>query len=166
MDFVLACSLVALPVLGTFAYAGVRGAPWVPTFAADVVRIRRVAALQPGERFFDLGCGDGRIVRAAADAGAHATGFECSLLPYVLAKFRVGRHGAVRFADFWSANLSDADVVYCYLMPKIYPKLKAKLERECRPGTRIILHVWPMSGWTPMMVDTVPGHPNVFLYQR
>ncbi|MBI4434708.1 hypothetical protein HY635_02735 [Candidatus Uhrbacteria bacterium] len=162
MDFVLL--LILIPVLATFAYAGMRGAPWVPTWRRDVERFLKLAQLQPGERFYDLGCGDGRLVRAAADAGAIATGFECSLLPYFLAKPRVGRRGSVRYNDFWGVNLSDADVVYCFLMPKVYPKLKEKLERECKPGTRVILYVWHMAGWTAEATDDTLGAPKLHRY--
>ncbi len=156
--------IILLPILATFAYAGVRGAPWVPTWRRDVERFLKLARLKQGDRFYDLGCGDGRLVRAAADAGAIATGFECSLLPYVLAKLRVGRRGSVRYNDFWNVNLSDADVVYCFLMPKVYTKLKAKIELECRSGTRIILYVWPMEGWTVDERDDTVGAPKLHRY--
>ncbi|MBI4449483.1 hypothetical protein HY634_00305 [Candidatus Uhrbacteria bacterium] len=162
MDFVLVLVLVLVPILATFAYASVRGAPWVPTWRRDVERFLKLAQLKPGERFYDLGCGDGRLVRAAADVGAIATGFECSLLPYLLAKFRVGRRGSVRYADFWNADLSDANVVYCFLMPKVYPKLKEKLERGCRSGTRVILYVWPMKGWEIDAVSTASERPKLY----
>lgn len=165
MDALMVAALIALPVLGTFAYAGIRGAPWVPTFANDVDRFRSLAQITKGERFYDLGCGDGRIVRAAAGDGAIAIGFECSLLPYLLAKFRVGRRGRVCFADFWNVNLSDANVVYCYLMPKVYPRLRAKLERELRPGARVILYVWPMEGWSPMAEHRQERYPPMFAYR-
>lgn len=162
MDATLVVAIIALPVLATFAYAGVRGAPWVPTWGKDVERFLRLAQIKSGERFYDLGCGDGRLVRAAADAGAIATGFECSLLPYVLAILRVGRRGSVRYADLWHVSLADADVVYCFLMPQVYPRLKEKLERECRPGTRVILYVWPMAGWAVDGVEQGVRSPKLY----
>jgi len=162
MDVWFFAAILVLPILATFAYAGVRGAPWVPTWRRDVERCVKLAQLRSGERFYDLGCGDGRLVRTAADAGAIAIGFECSLLPYVLAKLRVGRRGSVRYADLWNADLSDADVVYCFLLPKVYPKLREKLERECRPGTRVILYVWPMEGWTVDAVSVAKGRPKLY----
>lgn len=164
MDVGLVVAISILPILATFAYAGVSGAPWVPTWRRDVERFLKLAQLQPDERFYDLGCGDGRLVRAAADAGAIATGFECSLLPYILAKLRVGRRGSIRYADLWDADLKDANVVYCFLLPKVYPKLKERIERECRTGTRIILYVWPMEGWTVDAMDDTVGAPKLYRY--
>lgn len=161
MDVPLILALIFIPILATFAYASISGAPWVPTWRRDVNRFLRLAQLRPGERFYDLGCGDGRLVRAAANAGATATGFECSILPYVLARIRCGS-ARVHYRDFWNANLSDADVVYCFLMPKVYPKLKLKLERECRAGTRVILYVWPMAGWAVDAMDVAPRQPKLY----
>lgn len=164
MDLMTIVLLAVFPILGTFAYAGLRGAPWVPTRQASLASFQRLARLQPGERFYDFGCGDGRLVRLAAHAGARATGFELSLLPYVLAKIRVGRRGDVRFRDFWKQDCSDADCVYAFLVPDQYPKLKEKCERELRPGARICLYVWPMEGWEPTAVETIPSYPPLYQY--
>jgi SAM-dependent methyltransferase len=164
MDGVLILVLVLVPILATFAYASVSGAPWVPTWRRDVERFLKLAQLKPGERFYDLGCGDGRLVTAAARAGATAVGYECSILPYILARLRCAfqRSACILYRDFWNADLSDADVVYCFLMPAVYPRLKAKLERECKSGTRVILYVWPMKGWAVDTMDVTPGQPKLY----
>ncbi|MDO8463468.1 MAG: hypothetical protein Q7S96_04345 [bacterium] len=164
MDPILVGALLLLPIVGTFSYGALSAAPWVPMHARDVARFHRMAQLRPGERFYDLGCGDGRLVRAAAAAGAHATGFEVSLLPYLIARIRGRRRGVVRYRDFWRQDLSDADVIYVFLMPKVYRTLRRKLERECRPGTRVILYVWPMDGWQHDLVDTSAGSPKLYRY--
>ena len=167
MDFLLAIVLIALVVLVTFIYAGFRGAPWVPTKKGDVERFLRLAKLKPDAVLYDLGCGDGRIVRAAATAGARATGFEVSILPYLMARIRlIGSRARVRLRDFWFVNLHDADVIYFFLMPAITEKMKTKLERELKTGAKIISYVWPIDGWTPVTVDSVPRSPNLYVYQR
>ena len=159
---------VTLLILGTFVYASLRAAPWVPIWSSDVQRFLRLAGVRPGQRVVDLGCGDGRVVAAAARAGADATGYEVCLVPYLLAlwRTRLGRLGHVRFRDFWVVNLREADVVYVFLMSKVYPKLQAKLERELKPGAKVVTYVWGLPGWTPVRVDTTPGRPKLFLYQR
>ena len=158
-------------LLLTFAYAGWRGAPWVPTRKRDVERFLKLAEIKPGQKMYDLGCGDGRLVCAAAKAGAKTQGFELSLFPYVLANIRrlFQKDRArikISFRDVWYSNLSDADVVYFFLMPKVYPKLKQKFEKELKSGAKIIAYVWPIDGWTPLKVDTLSQHPNLYLYQR
>lgn len=159
---------IILLFLFTFVYASLRAAPWVPMHASDVERFLQLAQVRPGERVYDIGCGDGRVVRAAARAGAHATGFEVSLLPYLLAQadiaFYKNHNARVLYKDFWYADVRDADVVYFFLMPKIYPKLKEKLERELKPGARVIAYVWPIPDWTPHAVNRLPGKPSLYLY--
>ncbi len=162
--------IIALAFLFTFVYASLRAAPWVPMHGKDIERLLGVADLQPGHIFYDLGCGDARAVCAAARAGARATGFEVSLFPYLLARVRIARGknllARVRYKDFWHANLREADVVYFFLMPKIYPKLKEKFERELKPGAKIIAYVWPIQGLTPTAVDRVSGRPSLYVYTR
>lgn len=159
--------VITLLALGTFVYASLRAAPWVPIWSSDVQRFLRLAEVRAGQRVVDLGCGDGRVVAAAARAGARSVGYEVSLVPYLLAlaRTRFGRHGQVRYRDLWMADLRDADVVYVFLMQKIYPKLQRKLERELKPGARVVTYVWGLPDWTPSRVDTAPNHPKLFLYQ-
>lgn len=155
----------------TFAYAGLRGAPWVPTRKKDVARFLKLAQIMPGQKMYDLGCGDGRLICAAAKAGAKAQGYELSLFPYLLANirriFQKDRSKIkITYKDIWYSNLGDADIVYFFLMPKVYPKLKQKLENELENGAKVIAYVWPIEGWEPVKVDVVKGYPNIYLYQR
>lgn len=162
--------LILLIFLFTFIYASMRAAPWVPMHGKDVERVIKLADIKPWMRMYDLGCGDARVVCAAARAGAHATGFEVSLLPYLIAHvccaLQKNKNARIRFRDFWRADLRGADVVYFFLMPKIYPKLKEKLERELKPGAKVIAYVWPMHGWTPTAVDRISGRPTLYVYTR
>jgi len=153
----------------TFAWAGYRGAPWVPTWGSDVKRFLKLADIKRGERVYDLGCGDGRLVASASKAGGRAVGFEISLFPYFIAKIRGfflrSIDYTIRYKDFWGADLRDANVVYFFLMPKIYPKLKEKLERELKKGTRVIAYVWPIEGWEPIKIDKLYKKSTIYLYK-
>lgn len=164
--------LLAAAVIVTAGYAGYRAAPWVPTWKTDVRRFLALAEPAPGKRFVDLGCGDGRLVFAAARAGAEATGYEISLLPYAIALVRrallpadVRRRAHIRYRDFWSADLRDADILYTFLMPEHKERLRKKFETELRPGTIVITYVWPLDGWTPVATDTEPGRLKLFKYR-
>ncbi len=154
----------------TYAFAGRQGAPWVPTRGQDVERFLKLAEVKPGQKMFDLGCGDGRLVRAAAQAGAEAEGLEISLLPFFLAniyRWRLVEKNRIKFSfqSLWKKNFSDADLVYLFLTPHIYPQLKQKLEKELKPGTKIIAYVWPIIGWDPLKIDNQEGQPKMYLYQ-
>ena len=65
---------VLIVVVGTAAWAGIRAAPFVPSRGRDVQRIMRLSEIKPGETFVDCGCGDGRLVLAAAALGAQLHG--------------------------------------------------------------------------------------------
>jgi len=163
-------AIVSLPILVTFAYAEWRAAPWLPTRSRDIPRFLKLADIRPDQKVYDLGCGDGRLVVAAARVGANAEGFEISLLPYLLARVRLlfhrGKNARVRYADFWNRNFSDADVVYLFLTPKANPRMISKLERELKSGAKVVAYVWPLHGWTPSGVDKQESRLDVFLYQR
>lgn len=161
---------IGLALGGTFAYAGFRGAPWVPMRAGDIERVMKHAHIEDGQKVYDLGCGDGRLLFAAAARGATARGFEISLIPYVIARvtWLLSKHRArvtISFKDFWFADFYDADVVYFFLMPAIYPRLQAKLQKELKPGATVLAYVWPFQDWKPIRVDEEKGKPVVYVYR-
>jgi len=162
--------IIILVFLITFAIGSYSGAPWVPSRKGDVDRFLKLADIKPGQKVYDLGCGDGRIVLAAARAGADATGFEISLLPYLLAQFRRlflknKKSCKIYFKSFWSVDLSDVDVVYLFLMPKKNIRMKKKLEKELKSGAKVIAYVWPIVGWKPVVTDKKDGETAIYLYE-
>ena len=168
--FTFAFALLLLALSASAAYGGFRAAPWAPTRKGDEERFLRLAGIKPGQKVYDLGCGDGRMLLSAARAGAIATGYEVSLLFYFITYFKILRAGLrqncrVLCRDFWRADLSEADIVYFFLMPKIYPKLKAKLEKELKPGAKVLCYIWPIDGWTALSQDKPDGKNTMYLYQ-
>jgi SAM-dependent methyltransferase len=156
-------------ILLTAVYSLVRGIGWVPTWQKDIKRFLDLAEVKPGQVVYDLGCGDGRLVIAAAKLQAKAIGLEISILPFVagfLRKIFTRSKAQIKFRDFWRVDLSGADVVYFFLIPRIYPELKQKLEKELKPGTRVIAYVWPIEGWQATKVDKAVGQPDMYLYIR
>lgn len=110
----------------------------------------QVAQIKPGERVVDLGAGDGRLVFAAAQAGAKAVGYEISWPVYIASRLTqfFGHHGGqlVR-KNIFDVSLNDADVILCYLLPETMQKLKPKFERELPPHARLISHAFPIPDW-------------------
>ncbi len=160
-----------LILLGSAAYAAWRGAPWVPMRRGDADRLVSLLDLKPGERFLELGCGDGRVTVAVARAsGAAATGVELSLAQFFAAWVR-GKLSDVPRDSFWlgdafAADVSQADGVYLFLMPDTYEKIRSKLEAELKPGARVVTYVWPMPGWTTVMESRAENRPALFLYVK
>jgi SAM-dependent methyltransferase len=131
----------------------VNGAPFVPTPMEAVEKMLQLAQIRNGEKVYDIGCGDGRMVYLAAkNFGADATGFELSPLVYAMARIRhfFWRSKAkIKFANFKRRDLSKADVIVCYLLPETLARLQAKLDKELKKGSRVISYAFPIGNWTP-----------------
>lgn len=126
-------------------------------------RFLALAEIKAGERVYDLGCGDGKILTAAAGRGADSRGFEISILNYLFCKiFR--RNIKVMFKNFFNADFKDADLAYMFLSAYAHNKMGGILKKQLRPGAKIITYVWPIEGWEPARIDKIPGQPNLYLY--
>lgn len=130
-------------------------APWVPTKGKDVSRMIDLAGIKAGEKVYDLGCGDGRLVFASAKLGAKAVGIEIFILPYLFAKIRSWfvPGSRIRYGNFFKVDISDADVVFIFLMEKSYHKILDKFDRELKPGTRVVIYCWPIKEWADKLVE-------------
>lgn len=161
-------SVLLLLLSVSFAYAAVRFAPWLPTHQKDIARALDLARLKAGERFADLGCGDGRVVREAARRGARATGYEIAL-PLVLWNAVRPKPSGARFVfkDLFTADVSDVDVVYLFGTPQtLRGRLREKLERELKPGARVLSYAFAMDGWNETAVSAEARALPIRLYSR
>lgn len=159
--------IIIFILLASYAYGGFLGAPWFATWSRDIDRFLKLAQIKPGDNFYDLGCGDGKLVIAAAKAGAKAKGFEISILPYFLGKFKTlaVKNAQITYGNFWGKNLADADIVYLFLTPKANLKVREKLEKELKKGTRVIAYTWPIEGWPIVAKDEKENSPTIYLYK-
>lgn len=131
---------------------GVRYEPTTP----DVVEVMlRLGEVKHGDVVYDLGCGDGRIVIAAIRAGA-SQGVCVDIDPVRIAESRRNAQQAgvaerVRFVnqDLFTVELSDATLVMLFLSPDFNLRLRPKLQRELKPGARVVSHWHSMGDWQP-----------------
>lgn len=134
-------SLWALKRTGVPVYSA---APWIVRMAIAMLQ------LKDGERFCDLGCGLGRVLRSARRAArVEATGYELNpfAILYLWALNITDFGIRVKWRDFRQADLSRFDAVYLYLIPKALPGLADQLERQLKPGARIVSVDFPIPGW-------------------
>jgi precorrin-6B methylase 2 len=159
----LALLLLALPGC---AAAQTLDAPWIPSAPAVIAAMMSVAEVGPGDVVYDLGCGEGEIVIAAAQRGARGVGVDLDPERITNARANAARAGVsdrVTFIeqDLFATDVSPATVVTLYLGPEVNRRLRPKLLRELRPGTRIVSHDFSLGDWPPertIHVRQVPGH--------
>lgn len=144
---------------------------WQPTDRTTVRRILFLAGVKADEHVVDLGCGDGRIVVAAArEFGARATGVEIDPFRAGLAKAWVRIAGLrdkarIVWGDMHKFGLSQADVVILFLSRRANEKLEGKLRRELKPGARIVSYFHPLPGLTPTEIGEAKGGYPLYLYR-
>jgi len=148
-------------------------APYVVSPQEIVDRMLELADLKPGEKLYDLGSGDGRIlITAVVRFKAKAVGVEISddLVNSTNARIRrlgLDNDAQVIHGNFLDTDLSPADVVTLYLATDANLMLRPNLEKYLRNGARVVSHEFAMPGWKPKLVDKDPerhGH-TVYLYE-
>jgi ribosomal protein L11 methylase PrmA len=129
----------------------------------------KVGAVTPNDFVIDLGCGDGRIVIAAAEK-YKARGMGYDINPERIKEAEenarsAGVSGRVRFVEknLFDADIHDATVVTLYLLPDVNLRLRPKLVKELKPGTRIVSHSFDMGDWKPDKEVDVNGR-KVYLW--
>jgi hypothetical protein len=129
--------------------------PYVPSPQSVVSDMLRYAEVGPSDFLIDLGSGDGRIVLTAAKVfGARGFGVEIKEDLVRLSNETAQKEGVadrVRFMkqDLFKTDMSQATVITMYLLPDTVNLLKDKFLNELRPGTRIVSHDYPLTGWIP-----------------
>ena len=153
---------IAILIAASAAVAGDQErslAPYVPTPPDVVDRMLGLARTSPRDVVYDLGCGDGRIVIAAAQKfGARGVGIDIDATLVARAQANAAAAGVsdrvtFRVQDAMTVNVSDATVVTLYLLAASNVKLRPVLTRQLAPGARIVAHNYPIGDWEPQIVD-------------
>jgi SAM-dependent methyltransferase len=138
----------------------------------NVVRtMTELAEVKAGDVVYDLGCGDGRIVIAAAQLGARAVCVDIDPARIAEAQDNARKEGVAERIDFrnedlFGVDLREATVVMLFLSPDFNLALRPRLQK-LKPGTRIVSHWHNMGDWKPLKTESVPSgwreHP-VYLW--
>jgi SAM-dependent methyltransferase len=145
-----------------FGFVVLFGAPYVPTMRRQVEAAFELLDLKPGQRLVELGCGDGRLLIAAAQRGIYATGYELNPLLAAICWLRTRRYRrfvSIKVADFWRADWPRADAVFGFILPKLMPKLDEKIVRENRGPLKVASFAFVIPGRKPARTQN-----GVFLY--
>lgn len=137
--------------------------PFVQSTPQVIDRMLELAQLRKGDLLYDIGSGDGAIViRAAKKYGVRGVGIEID--DGLVAKARANAFQEkvedlveFRAADAFTVDVSPATVVTLYMLPDFNAKLRPILDRQLKPGTRVVSHDFDIPGWVPDKVESIKG---------
>lgn len=137
--------------------------PYLPSPIQVIDAALDLAKLNPKDVMADLGCGDGEVLlRAAKKFGIFSVGFELDERLLKIAKKRIIEAGLSHLislieADLFQVDVSRFSIIYVYPFPSIIKRLSLKLLRECRRGTRILIHDYLLEGLSPIKSINIPS---------
>ena len=166
-----------VPLLAQEQKKGEKLAPYYPTPETIVEKMLALGGAKKGEKVFDLGSGDGRIVIMAADKfAANAVGVEFDKDLYMQSSERIRRMGLAEKAriihgDLLQQDYTSADLITVYLLPVSNDKLRPVLEKQLKKGARVVAHDFEIGGWkadkTEVVEDDGEGRSHtLYLYRR
>src|SRR6202140_185495 len=144
-------------------------APYVRTQDHVVSAMLKLAGVKANDMVYDLGCGDGRIVIAAAkEYGAHGVGIDIDPERVQEARENARKAGVealVKFEvnDLFAADIHSATVVALYLLPDVNLRLRPKLLKDLKPGTRVVSNSFGMGDWKAEKEQMVDGN-HIYLW--
>lgn len=144
---------------------------YVPTPHEIVNRMLDVARVRTGDVVYDLGCGDGRMVIAAAKKfGTRGVGVD--LDPQRIREARANAKAAgvedlvtFKVGDMFETDIGEATVVMLYLLPELNRRLMPKLQSELRPGARVVSHDFDMGKEWPPEKYIKLGTSGIYLWR-
>jgi precorrin-6B methylase 2 len=144
------------------------GLPSVPTKEERIRTALKLVNLQPTEILYDLGAGDGRVLLiAAGEFSAQAVGIEigpiqCALIWLRSVTSGFGNHIQIKWGNYLKTDLSQADVVFLYATSKEVLKVASYLEKQMKPGSRLVSISADFPEWEP---TTMNDRELIFVYQ-
>lgn len=137
--------------------------PFVRSTPEVIDRMLELAEVKPGDVVYDIGSGDGAIIiRAAKKYGVKGVGIEIDQDLVLKARNNAFREKVEHLVEFrvqdaFTADVSPATVVTLYMLPDFNAKLRPMLDRQLKPGSRVVSHDYPIEGWVPDKVERVKG---------
>lgn len=136
---------VLLVILLMFGLVVFVGAPWVPTLKSQQEAALDLLDLKPGQTMLELGCGDGRVLKAAARRGWKAVGYELNPMLALIAWLNTLRYrGQVKvvWGNYWTKSWPDADGIFVFLLPKYMEQLDKKIIQRFSKSVKLVSYAF------------------------
>ncbi|TSC94462.1 MAG: type 12 methyltransferase [Parcubacteria group bacterium Licking1014_1] len=160
--------LLIFVISGFFVFAGCYfDAMWLPTKKSDYDRIAKLSRLKQGMNFYDLGSGSSSLLfYLSKKYDINCIGIEVAPFWYLYSKIKslFYKNVNIKYGNFYKYDISSADVVYAYLLPRAFNKLKNKVIKELRSGGKLILSSWPFEDMEVFDADKKDDSAPYYLY--
>ena len=155
--------ILAAVVLFCFGFVLLFGAPYVPTLDAQVAAALALSGLRPGQTMLELGCGDGKVLVAAARQGYKAVGYELNPIMAGIAWLRTIRYrGQVRVVcgDFWRVKWPESQAIFVFLLDRFMPRLDKTIEALPYRPLRLVSFAFQIPHKQPAAVEN-----GIYMYE-
>lgn len=128
-------------VVFLFGFVVLFGAPYLPTLQKQIDTAFDLLDLQPGQTVLELGCGDGRVLKAAAERGLYAIGYELNPVLALVARLRTWRYRKqvrVIWGNYWNRTWPEARGIFVFLLDPYMEKLNKKIIQECSKPVKLV----------------------------
>lgn len=141
--------LAVLIVVLLFGFVVLFGAPYLPVLSTQKKAALELLNLKAGETMLELGCGDGRVLKAAAQKGINAVGYELNPVLVLTAWLQTWRHRSlvtVKWGNYWHMKWPEAQGIYTFLLPQYMKKLDKKITQEYNNSVKLVSIAFEVPG--------------------
>lgn len=156
---------LALLVVLSFGVVLFFGAPYLPTLNAQVETALQLSGLKAGDTLLELGCGDGKVLIAAAKLGIKSIGYELNPVIALVAWLKTRKYKSkvkIICGNFWTAEWPKADAVFTFLLPKYMAKLDNRMAAYKYKPTKLVSIAFAIPGKS---TDQQKNGVNLYLYK-
>jgi hypothetical protein len=135
-----------------FTFVVMFGAPFLPTLKPKVKIALDLIDLKEGQTLLELGSGDGRVLKAAAQQGLHAVGYELNPLLVIYSKiltFKYRKQVKVVWGNYWKRQWPPADGIFVFLLQPYMEKLDQKITADCKKGIKLVSFAFTIESHKP-----------------
>ncbi len=164
--FLIIIGLLLIYIIYILSYSILFGAPFAVTRKPKMEKMLDMLRLKPGDKFADLGSGDGRIVIAAARRGAQAHGYELNPILVLVARRKIKKAHLEHIAyihrkSYWDVSLKNFTAVTVFGIKHIMPSLEKKLDLELKKNSLVVSNHFKFPKW-----KIYKKEENLYLYKK
>jgi hypothetical protein len=147
--------VIVTAILVLFSSVLFFGAPFLPTLSPRIEDALDLLDLEPGQKLYELGSGDGRVLKAAAKRGIRAIGYEINPILVLFSKIYTWperRLVSIHWKNYWHTSLAPADGLYVFLLDRYMAKLWSKIEIDLDHPLKMVSYAFAVPDVVPKMV--------------